>query len=61
MYTILVWHAQAVFSLNTAPLRPSIFCWKFGLICIVLSYLSVDKAHHTPLYTVVYGTYSGWC
>ncbi len=26
-----------------------------------MRYLSVDMAHHTPLYTFVYGTHSGWC
>jgi hypothetical protein len=29
------------------------------LICIVLSYLTVDTAHHTHLYTVVYGSHFG--
>jgi hypothetical protein len=61
MYNIMVKHAQTVFRLNTAPFRPSIFCWKFVLIGIVLSYLSVDRVHHTLLYTVVYGTHSRWC
>jgi hypothetical protein len=52
---------ESFFNLNTAHLWPSIFCWKFVFICIVLSYLTVDTAHHTHLYTVVYGSLSGWC
>ena len=59
MCKILVQHAQTVFSLNTAPLWLYFFVENFVLICIVLSYLSVDTAHHTLLYTVVYGTHSG--
>jgi hypothetical protein len=35
------------------------FLLKFVFICIVLSYLTVDTAHHTHLYTVVYGSLSG--
>ncbi len=54
-------HVQTVFSLYTASLRPSISPWKFVLICVVLSYLSVNTVHHTLLHTVVYGTHSGWC
>ena len=54
-------HVQTVFSLFSASLRPSIFPRKFVLMCIVLSYLSVDTVHHILLYTVVYGTHSGWC
>ena len=54
-------HIQTVFSLYTASLRPSISPWKFVLICVVLSYLSVNTVHHTLLHTVVYGTHSGWC
>ncbi len=38
-------HVQTVFSLYTASLRPSIFPMKFVLMCIVLSYLSVDTVH----------------
>ncbi len=52
---------DSCFSLNTAHLWDLIFCWKFVLICIVLSYLSLDTAHHKHLYTVVYGPHSGWC
>ena len=52
---------ESFFNLNTAHLWPSIFCWKFVFICIVLSYLTVDTAHHTHLYTFVYGSLSGWC
>jgi hypothetical protein len=52
---------ESFFNLNTAHLWSSIFCWKFVFICIVLSYLTVDTAHHTHLYTVVYGSLSGWC
>ncbi len=54
-------HVQTVFSLYTASLRTSISPWKFVLICIFLSYLSVNTVHHTLLHTVVYGTHSGWC
>ncbi len=52
-------HVKTVFSLYTASLRPSISPWKFVLICVVLSYLSVNTVHHTLLHTVVYGTHSG--
>ena len=51
-------HVQTVFSLNTASLRASIFHWKFVLIFVVLSYVSVDTVHHTLLYTIVHGTFS---
>ncbi len=43
---------ESFFYLNTAHVLPSIFSWKFFFICIVLSYLTVDTAHHTHLYTV---------
>jgi hypothetical protein len=46
---------ESFFNLKTAHLWPSIFCWKFVFICIVLSYLTVDTEHHTHLYTIVYG------
>jgi hypothetical protein len=54
-------HVQTVFSLYTASLRLSISPWIFVLICVVLSYLSVNTVHLTLLHTVVYGTHSGWC
>ncbi len=33
---------ESFFNPNTAHLWPSVFCWKFVFICIVLSYLTVD-------------------
>jgi len=61
MYTDQVHFIYKQFStyIYTASLRPSSFPWKFVLIFIVLSYLSVDTVHNTLLYTVVYGTHSG--
>jgi hypothetical protein len=44
-------YVQTVFSLYKASLQTSIFPMKFVLMCIVLSYLSVDTVHNTLLYS----------